>query len=102
MDPYHCLGIYKCHAHQHHMGLLCGRGRGESFHSLLCGPAMLWADDIIDCISGGRLPGAGYRARVERGGVGAGGEDSSQLSGPCFYHLNLININRSQKYVHKK
>ena len=41
MDPYHCLGIYKCHAHQHHMGLLCGRGRGESFHSLLCGPAML-------------------------------------------------------------
>lgn len=52
MDPYHCLGIYKCHAHQHHMGLLCGRGRGESFHSLLCGPAMLWADDITMSVEG--------------------------------------------------
>lgn len=35
MDPYHCLGIYKCHAHQHHMGLLCGRG-GASLSTPFC------------------------------------------------------------------
>ena len=97
MDPYHCLGLYKCHTHQHHIGLFCGRGRGESFHSLLCGPAMLWADDITASVEEGFA-----RARVGQGRVGGGGEDSSQLSRPCPYHHNLININRSQKYVHKK